>query len=106
MIESQVTSVPLRRPFGTTLMPSGEIVTVYTWPLCSSSLLMLLSSLVAMELAVLGLGLVTVDAETNRDQSTGVQNQPDAGSSTSSQVAPVVVLMRKVYRAAIPDVKT
>src|SRR3954471_14447251 len=54
MIDSHDSSVPFRRPLGTTFMPSGEMVIVKTWPLCSSSRLMLLSSFVAMDVRIRG----------------------------------------------------
>src|SRR5260221_11459086 len=48
MMESHDSSFPLRRPFSTTLMPSGAIVMVYVLSPCASSRLIDLSSLVAI----------------------------------------------------------
>src|SRR3954466_12985650 len=49
MIDDQLTCGPLRFPFSTTFTPSGAIVIVYSLPLCSSSRLIDLSSLVAID---------------------------------------------------------
>src|SRR5258708_35653977 len=48
MMESHDSSFPLRRPFSTTLMPSGAIVMVYVLSPCASLRLIDLSSLVAI----------------------------------------------------------